>query len=106
MQLVVPCRGWSSARSYCSKRQVIVRLLECVKFTVLLAPPLEKRVAISDLCQHCQLLIHKTLGKVLSFIVGLYAGIYISQNYDIPRVDDPSALYEKIKDFANKHRKD
>jgi hypothetical protein len=42
---------------------------------------------------------------LFSFIVGLYAGVYFSQNYDIPRVDDPQALFEKIKDFADRHRK-
>lgn len=41
----------------------------------------------------------------LTFLVGIYAGIYISQNYDVPRVDDPAALVEKIKDFADKHKK-
>jgi hypothetical protein len=36
---------------------------------------------------------------LFSFIVGLYAGVYFSQNYD------PQALFEKIKDFADRHRK-
>ncbi|VEN64571.1 unnamed protein product [Callosobruchus maculatus] len=40
-----------------------------------------------------------------SFLLGMYAGVYIAQNYDIPRVDEPTALYEKIKDFADKHKK-
>jgi len=42
----------------------------------------------------------------LSFLVGLYGGIYLSQNYDVPRVDDPGAIYQKIKDFADRHKKD
>ncbi|CAH1105043.1 unnamed protein product [Psylliodes chrysocephalus] len=42
---------------------------------------------------------------IFSFLIGIYAGIYLSQNYDVPRVDDPTALYQKIKDFADKHKK-
>ncbi|CAG9832860.1 unnamed protein product [Diabrotica balteata] len=41
----------------------------------------------------------------VSFLIGLYAGIYLSQNYDVPKVDDPTALYDKIKEFADSHRK-
>jgi len=40
-----------------------------------------------------------------TFAIGVYVGIYISQNYEIPRVDDPAALVEKLKDFADKHKK-
>jgi len=42
---------------------------------------------------------------MFAFLIGVYAGIYISQNYDLPKVDDPSALVEKVKEFADKHRK-
>lgn len=42
---------------------------------------------------------------LLAFLVGVYTGLYLSQNYDVPKVDDPSALYEKVKEFADKHRK-
>lgn len=41
----------------------------------------------------------------LTFGAGVYAGIYITQNYDVPRVDEPSKLWEKVKDWAETHRK-
>lgn len=41
-----------------------------------------------------------------TFVIGLYAGIYLAQNYDVPKVDDPQNLFNKVKEFADKHRKD
>lgn len=37
--------------------------------------------------------------------IGIYAGIYISQNYEIPRVDDPNKIIERIKEFADEYKK-
>ncbi|KAI9588514.1 uncharacterized protein LOC119631535 isoform X1 [Glossina fuscipes] len=42
---------------------------------------------------------------LLTFGVGLYTGIYVSQNYEIPRVDEPSRIVEKLKDLIEEHRK-
>jgi hypothetical protein len=42
---------------------------------------------------------------LLTFGAGLYAGVYLSQNYEVPRVDDPQALWAKIKSYAEEHRK-
>jgi len=46
---------------------------------------------------------------LLTFGAGVYTGIYLSQNYEVPRVDEPGKLIEKvsqsIKDFADEHRK-
>jgi hypothetical protein len=42
---------------------------------------------------------------MMSFLVGIYAGIYLSQNYELPRVDEPRVLWEKINSFAEKYRK-
>ncbi|KAM7359052.1 uncharacterized protein ACRADG_003796 isoform 4-T4 [Cochliomyia hominivorax] len=42
---------------------------------------------------------------LLTFSAGIYTGIYISQNYEVPRVDEPSKIIDKIKELADEHRK-
>ena len=42
---------------------------------------------------------------LLTFSVGVYAGIYISQNYEVPRVDEPAKIIERIKKFADEYKK-
>lgn len=42
---------------------------------------------------------------LITFGAGIYTGIYISQNYEVPRVDEPGKLVDKIKEFADEHRK-
>ncbi|XP_036327046.1 uncharacterized protein LOC118739680 isoform X1 [Rhagoletis pomonella] len=54
--------------------------------------------------------MHTPVGRTkfllqLTFGAGIYTGIYISQNYEVPRVDEPGKLVEKIKEFADEHRK-
>ena len=34
------------------------------------------------------------------FSVGVYAGIYVTQNYKIPQVDKPEELIEKAKSWV------
>ncbi|XP_046868302.1 uncharacterized protein LOC6645697 isoform X1 [Drosophila willistoni] len=34
--------------------------------------------------------------SLLTFGAGIYTGIYISQNYEVPRVDDPQKLVERL----------
>ncbi|MPC25171.1 hypothetical protein E2C01_018274 [Portunus trituberculatus] len=40
----------------------------------------------------------------VTFGVGVYAGIYITQNYEVPRVDEPSKLWEKLSDTPHLYR--
>jgi len=42
---------------------------------------------------------------LITFSLGIYTGIYLSQNYELPRVDDPSKIIEKIKEYADEHKK-
>lgn len=42
---------------------------------------------------------------IISFGAGVYAGVYVAQNYQVPRVDEPQELWRKIKDFADQYRK-
>lgn len=44
--------------------------------------------------------------KFVCFLVGVYAGIYADQHYQIPRVDDPKAIWKKLEEFVEKHKKD
>ncbi|EDW70010.2 uncharacterized protein [Drosophila virilis] len=36
------------------------------------------------------------LFSMLTFGAGVYTGLYVSQNYEVPRVDDPPKLVEKM----------
>jgi len=39
------------------------------------------------------------------FGVGLYSGVYVCQNYDIPKMDDPEKLLKKAKDYLAQFEK-
>lgn len=49
--------------------------------------------------------LHNSLRFQFSLGLGIYAGIYLSQNYDVPRVDEPSKLVEKLKEYLDEHKK-
>ena len=36
---------------------------------------------------------------------GLYAGIYLTQNYNVPAVPDPTSLIDKAKKFLEENKK-
>lgn len=38
-------------------------------------------------------------------ITGLYAGIYLTQNYNVPVVPDPTSLIDKAKKFLEENKK-
>lgn len=42
---------------------------------------------------------------VVTFGLGVYAGMYISQNYEVPRVDDPSKIIQRLKEIADEYKK-
>ncbi|KAF2360148.1 Protein of unknown function DUF4535, partial [Trinorchestia longiramus] len=41
----------------------------------------------------------------VTFGVGVYTGLYAAQNYEVPRVDEPGKIWEKVKSWADDHRK-
>ncbi|KAJ6636484.1 hypothetical protein Bhyg_15074 [Pseudolycoriella hygida] len=45
------------------------------------------------------------LRGLLIFAAGVYSGVYASQNYNIPRVDEPQKLLEKLQEFAESYKK-
>uniref|UniRef100_A0A1B0GNR5 Uncharacterized protein n=1 Tax=Phlebotomus papatasi TaxID=29031 RepID=A0A1B0GNR5_PHLPP len=42
---------------------------------------------------------------LLTFGAGVYCGIYISQNFEVPRVDEPGKLVEKINEYIEQQKK-
>lgn len=38
-------------------------------------------------------------------VAGVYAGVFLAQNYNLPQLSDPSTMLEKIKEFAEANRK-
>lgn len=42
---------------------------------------------------------------LITFSIGIYAGIYISQNYEIPRIDEPTKIIERIKEITDEYKK-
>ena len=45
------------------------------------------------------------LGVLITFSLGVYAGIYTTQNYEIPKVKSPTELYERLKTYAELKKK-
>lgn len=47
---------------------------------------------------------------LITLSIGVYAGIYLDQNYNIPKVDDPKELFKKCKtwfnEYSEKYKKD
>lgn len=41
----------------------------------------------------------------LLLAIGAYGGIYACQNYNVPRVDDPQALFQKLKEYLKQYEK-
>ncbi|OWR42885.1 hypothetical protein KGM_211192 [Danaus plexippus plexippus] len=44
-------------------------------------------------------MISTMLKGIIIFGGGIYTGVYIAQNYQIDKVEDPKVLYEKAKAF-------
>ena len=43
--------------------------------------------------------------QFMSHFTGLYAGIYLTQNYNVPVVPDPTTLIDKAKKFLEENKK-
>ena len=42
----------------------------------------------------------------MALMIGIYAGIYIDQNYDVPKVYEPKEIWNRLEEFMNQHKKD
>jgi len=38
-------------------------------------------------------------------MAGVYAGVYIAQNYEVPKVSDPVTMMDKVKKLAEDYKK-
>ncbi len=45
------------------------------------------------------------LRTLITFSLGIYAGIYTTQNYEVPKVGSPKELYAHVKDYINSKKK-
>lgn len=42
---------------------------------------------------------------LLTFSLGVYAGMYTTQNYEVPKVDSPKELYERLVEYLSTYKK-
>lgn len=45
------------------------------------------------------------LRSLITFSLGAYAGMYASQNYEVPKVQSPKQLYERLAAYLSSHEK-
>ncbi len=45
------------------------------------------------------------LRTLITFSLGIYAGMYTTQNYEVPKVGSPKELYARVKDYINSKKK-
>jgi len=43
---------------------------------------------------------------VTGLLTGIYAGVYLSQNYNVPAVPNPASIVDKAKKFLEDNKKD
>ena len=43
---------------------------------------------------------------LVGFAAGLYAGVYLGQSYELPKLEEPSAIVDKVKEYLSEHKKD
>jgi hypothetical protein len=42
---------------------------------------------------------------LITFSLGVYAGMYTTQNYEVPKVESPKELYERFVEYLSAHKK-
>ena len=42
---------------------------------------------------------------LITFSLGIYAGMYTSQNYQVPKVESPKELYERLSTYLSTYKK-
>lgn len=42
---------------------------------------------------------------LITFSIGVYTGLFASQNYEVPKVESPKQLYERAVAYVTSHQK-
>jgi len=42
---------------------------------------------------------------LITFSLGVYAGMYTTQNYEVPKVESPKELYERLLGYLSAYKK-
>lgn len=45
------------------------------------------------------------LKSLITLGVGVYAGVYMDQNYKIPKVDDPKEILKQVQEWLENYKK-
>jgi hypothetical protein len=45
------------------------------------------------------------LRTLITFSLGVYAGMYTNQNYEIPKIQSPKEFYERTKEYISLKKK-
>ena len=45
------------------------------------------------------------LRTLMTFSIGIYTGLYTSQNYEVPKVESPKQLYERVVTYVTSYKK-
>ena len=45
------------------------------------------------------------LRTLITFSLGVYAGIYTTQNYEVPKVETPKGIYQRVKESIELKKK-
>jgi hypothetical protein len=45
------------------------------------------------------------LRTLITFSLGVYAGMYTNQHYEVPKVESPCSLYERAKQYITLKKK-
>ena len=45
------------------------------------------------------------LRSLVTFSLGVYTGMYTSQNYEVPKVESPKQLYDRLMAYISDYKK-
>ncbi|CAL1535268.1 unnamed protein product [Lymnaea stagnalis] len=45
------------------------------------------------------------MSRLIAFALGAYGGLYVAQNFEVPRIPGPTTLWEKVKEMFKEFEK-
>jgi len=58
-----------------------------------------------NICMVGFLMCHLLFAIMVSFAAGVYTGMYVTQNYEVARVDEPRVIFNRVVEWAEQYRK-